>query len=133
MYMVTQLVKMLFLATFFPLGEDREDDMVEEEEVPFVFLTEFLKLTVDLVDLVGLGLIIQRVAGKGQVKVLVAGLGWAFAELVLTRVVFLWVGARGIEFDWKYIQKSLDANISLVSEDLELLLGPIWGIFSAIF
>ena len=27
---------------------------------------------------------------------------------------FLQVGARGIEFDWKYIQKSLDSNVSLV-------------------
>lgn len=68
----------------------------------------------DLVDLFGLYLVIQRVAGKGQVKVLVAGVGWAFAELVLTRVIFLWVGARGIEFDWKYIQNSFDANISLI-------------------
>lgn len=68
----------------------------------------------DLADLVGLYLVIQRVAGKGQVKVLVAGLGWAFAELVLTRVIFLWVGARGIEFDWKYIQNSFDANINLM-------------------
>ena len=37
-------------------------------------------------------------------KILVAGLGWAMAELVLTRLVFLWVGARGVEFDWRYIQ-----------------------------
>lgn len=26
----------------------------------------------------------------------------------------LWVGARGAEFDWKYIQKCLESNISLV-------------------
>ena len=64
----------------------------------------------DLADLIGLYFVIQRVAGKGQVKVLTAGLGWAFAELVLTRVIFLWVGARGIEFDWKYIQNSFEAN-----------------------
>merc|ERR1712008_497807 len=32
----------------------------------------------------------------------------------LTRVIFLWVGARGIEFDWKYIQNSFEANISLL-------------------
>ncbi len=25
-------------------------------------------------------------------KILVAGLGWAMAELVLTRLIFLWVG-----------------------------------------
>ena len=79
-----------------------------------IFLQEFLKLTVDTADIVGLYLIIQRVAGKGQVKVLVAGLGWAFAELILTRIIFLWVGARGIEFDWKYIQNSFDANINLI-------------------
>ena len=68
----------------------------------------------ELADLIGLYFVIQKVAGKGQVKVLVAGLGWAFAELVLTRVIFLWVGARGIEFDWKYIQNSFDANINLL-------------------
>jgi hypothetical protein len=30
------------------------------------------------------------------------------------RFLPLWVGARGIEFDWKYIQMSLDSNIALV-------------------
>lgn len=33
----------------------------------------------------------------------------------LLRCLPLWVGARGIEFDWKYIQMSFDSNISLVS------------------
>jgi len=120
-YMVTQLVKMLFLATFFPItsiggGGDDDDIFREDPEQPmaFDFLTEFLKLTVDLGDLVGLYLVMQRVAGIGQVKILVAGVGWAFAEFLLTRVIFLWVGARGIEFDWKYIQKSLDSNVNLV-------------------
>ncbi len=74
-----------------------------------------MKATVDLADLLGIYLIMQRVSGKGMVKVMVAGLGWAFAELLFTRVIALWVGARGIEFDWRYMQKSLDANISLVS------------------
>ena len=34
------------------------------------------------------------------------------------RCIPLWVGARGIEFDWKYIQMSFDSNISLVSKVL---------------
>ena len=42
--------------------------------------------------------------------------GWASAELVMTRLLPLWVGARGVEFDWKYLQMSFDANISLVRE-----------------
>lgn len=40
--------------------------------------------------------------------------GWATAELSMTRLLPLWVGARGMEFDWKYMQMSFDANISLV-------------------
>lgn len=110
MYMLTQLTKMLFLATFFPMPDTEEEEAVQK----FDFMHDFFRATVDLVDLVGIYLIMQRVAGKGSVKILVAGLGWAMAELVLTRLVFLWVGARGVEFHWRYIQKSLDANISLV-------------------
>jgi len=60
----------------------------------------------------------SRIAGKGHTKVLIAGLGWAGAELVFSRLLVLWVGARGTEFDWKYIQKSFEANISIVSKYL---------------
>lgn len=112
-YIITQLAKMVFLATFFPTSEDDDDPHIDKE-IPFDALTEFMKLTVDLADLIGLYFVMQRVAGKGQVKILVAGVGWAFADFLLTRVIFLWVGARGIEFDWKYMQKSFDANIDLV-------------------
>ena len=38
LYMCTQLLKMLFLATFFPAGEmDEEEDIEGDQEVPFVF------------------------------------------------------------------------------------------------
>ena len=90
-YTITQLAKMLFLvketnkkgikeqgvtkaisfqATFFPEEWDDEPEDVPVDldlDVPFVFITEFLKVTVDLVDLIGLHLVMQRVAGKGQV------------------------------------------------------------------
>jgi len=33
----------------------------------------------------------------------------------------LWVGARGIEFDWKYIQMSLDSNIALVEKKTSMI------------
>ncbi len=47
-------------------------------------------------------------------QILTAGLGWSFADFLLTRVLFLWVGARGVEFDWRYLQKSFESNLSLV-------------------
>ena len=31
------------------------------------------------------------------------------------RFLPLWVGARGLEFDWRYIQMSLDSNITMVT------------------
>lgn len=46
-----------------------------------------------------------------------AGIGWAGAEILLTRILLLWVGARGTEFDWKYTQKCLESNINLVSNN----------------
>ena len=36
--MVTQLVKMVFLATFFPMSDD-EDDVYLDKEIPFDALT----------------------------------------------------------------------------------------------
>ena len=57
-----------------------------------------LQATVDMADLVGIYLVMSRVSGKGSVKVLIAGLGWAFAELVLTRLVTLKVKERLFEF-----------------------------------
>merc|ERR1719402_2083162 len=101
---------MMFLATFFPMPELEED----EREQNFDLVNDFFRATVDIADLIGIYLVMQRVSGRGSVKILVAGLGWAMAELILTRLVFLWVGARGVEFDWRYIQKSLEANISLL-------------------
>lgn len=40
-----------------------------------IVFQEFLRSTVDLADLVGLHLVMTKVAGKGELKVLVAGVG----------------------------------------------------------
>ena len=48
-------------------------------------LQEMLKCTVDLADLVGMYFVMSRIAGRGQLKFMVAGIGWATAELVMTR------------------------------------------------
>lgn len=103
LYLFVQFCKMLILATFFPALDDSKFDV----------LVEFMKTTVDLGDLIGLYIAMTRIAGKCEIKYLIAGVGWASAELIMTKFFPLWTGARGVEFDWKYIQMSLDANISL--------------------
>ena len=101
--MFVQFCKMLILATFFPAVDDSKFDVI----------VEFLKITVDIGDLVGLYLAMTKIAGKCEIKYLVAGVGWASAELIMTKFFPLWTGARGVEFDWKYVQMSLDSNIAL--------------------
>ena len=41
-------------------------------------------------------------------------IGWGSADFLGTRLLPLWFGARGSEFDWIYLQNSLDCNINLV-------------------
>lgn len=77
-------------------------------------MQEILRCTIDVADLLGLGIVLSRIPGKGHSKLITAGLGWATAEVVLSRGLLLWVGARGAEFSWLYIQKCLESNISLV-------------------
>ena len=38
-YMITQLMKMLFLATFFPTSDDDDDDANFDKEIPFDAIT----------------------------------------------------------------------------------------------
>ena len=85
----------------------------------FLPFQEFLKATVDLLDLAGIYLVLSGIPGKGHAKIVTAGVGWGGAELLLTRGLLLWVGARGAEFHWKYIQKCLESNINLVSRRLK--------------
>uniref|UniRef100_T1JHP0 BOS complex subunit TMEM147 n=1 Tax=Strigamia maritima TaxID=126957 RepID=T1JHP0_STRMM len=117
-YVITQLGKMLILATFFP-STDRGFGID--------LIGELLKSTVDLADLAGLHFVMTKIVGKGEVKFLVAGIGWATAELLLTRCFPLWVGAKGLEFDWKYIQLSFDSNINLVQHITTATLVWLWS------
>lgn len=124
-YMFTQLGKMLVLATFFPDSSTDSGidlvgvccEMLNDYQMQKFKLNfqEFLKSTVDLADFAGLYLVLTSIPGKGHSKVLTAGIGWATAEVILSRALLLWVGARGAEFDWIYIQKCLESNILLVS------------------
>ena len=51
----------------------------------------------------------------------------------MTRLVPLWVGARGVEFDWKYIQMSFDANVSLVSNQFASAQDNFFQAFQVLF
>lgn len=94
---------MLILATFFPESLSSSQS----------YLAEFLRSSVDIIDLLGIALVLSKIPGKGHSKLISIGLGWATAELVFSKGLLLF-GARGAEFSWIYIQKCLEANILLV-------------------
>uniref|UniRef100_A0A8R1EQ12 BOS complex subunit TMEM147 n=1 Tax=Caenorhabditis japonica TaxID=281687 RepID=A0A8R1EQ12_CAEJA len=75
-YLLTQLAKLLILATFFPALDGDG----------FSILPEFLKSCADIVDVIGLHLLLANfLAGKGEVRIVVGGLGWGFAHSVAHR------------------------------------------------
>ncbi|CAJ0943000.1 unnamed protein product, partial [Mesorhabditis belari] len=104
-YLLTQLAKLLLLATFFPASDPSEG---------FAFVSELLKSSADIVDIVGLHLIIGYfMTGKSEVRFMTAGVGWAFANSIASRIVLFWVGARGTAFSWRYIQSAIDSSSDL--------------------
>ena len=72
--------------------------------------------TVDLVDYIGIYLAVTKVVGKGEMRIMVTALGWGTAQIIGTKLLPLWMGARGTEFDWKYIQSAFTSNIDLVRD-----------------
>jgi len=106
-YVITQLAKMIFLATFLPTSEVHYD---------FDFTTELVRTLVNIGDLIGAHFALNAAGGsyEGDMKILGTGLGWATAESVFVRLAPLWIGARTLEFSWNYIQTSLEANINLL-------------------
>lgn len=70
---------------------------------------------------------LSKIPGKGHSKLVSVGLGWATAELVLSRGLMLWVGARGAEFSWIYIQKCLESNILLIQHLATTTLVWLWS------
>ncbi|KAG2470695.1 G3P2 dehydrogenase, partial [Polypterus senegalus] len=111
-YLFVQLCKMLFLATFFPTWEGGAG--------VYDFVGEFMKATVDLADLLGLHLVMSRNAGKGEYKIMVAAMGWATAELIMSRL-FVHVFVLG---SWTalLVKAVLTGSISLCSLFLYIML-----------
>ncbi|VDP39701.1 unnamed protein product [Heligmosomoides polygyrus] len=84
-YFLTQLIKLLLLATFFPATDAEE----------FTVLPELLKSSADVVDVIGMHIVMTHLLnGKGEVRFLVGGLGWGAAHSVASSFILFWVGAR---------------------------------------
>lgn len=106
-YLVTALIKLVCLATFLNVPDNDSFDPYQE----------MLKASIGFVDFAGLYFALTQLTHRNisqNHKFQAVGLGWAFADAVLHRLLPLWVGARGLEFTWDYILQGLEANANLV-------------------
>ena len=112
---------MVVLATFFSSSEGGSGSNVD-------YNVEIMKGTMDLLDFVGLYVVMQRlrVTGQGNLKILAVALGWGCTELICTQLLPLWVQARGLEFSWVNVQTALASNISLLQHITRAGLVWLW-------
>jgi hypothetical protein len=105
----TQFVKMLLIATFIPISNGGDVSQLD-------WIQEFLKMVIACVDILGMYLLFKLRVGpsNNECRILGNGLGWAVGEAVLQRFMPLWLGSRGLEFDWKYMQMYILSNINMV-------------------
>ncbi len=76
---------------------------------------EILKTILNISDIVCIYWALQSAKKiQGNDRPLGVGLGWAFAESLASRFVFMWIGARSFEFDWSYLGMALEGSFSLV-------------------
>ncbi|KAF6776388.1 hypothetical protein AHF37_02427 [Paragonimus kellicotti] len=90
-YGLTQMLK-FFLATLTP----HDYDFNSQNN----FL--FFELPGAVIELLVIFFIIRRLSARNEFGVLVASMGWSLAALFATSYIPIWVGAKGIEFDWRY-------------------------------
>lgn len=105
-YGASQLLKMIFLATFAP--------SLDEGSV-FSIFQELLKAVGCGADVLGLYFLFRYVRGGDRdSRILDISLGWVLAEAVFQRCLPLWFASRQIEFSWLGLQIAIDSNISFV-------------------
>ncbi|PAV83033.1 hypothetical protein WR25_02568 [Diploscapter pachys] len=104
-YFLTQLIKLLLLATFFPASDSEE----------FALLPELLKSSADFIDVIGMHLVMTYfLVGKGEVRFMSGGLGWGAAHSLASRLLPFWVGARASAFSWRWIQQACSSSSDLI-------------------
>lgn len=58
--------------------------------------------------------------------------GWALFESLAQFLLPLWIGARGMEFSWEYIEMGIDSNVNLVGPaELSWPVAHCGSVFSA--
>ncbi len=102
-FVLSQLAKMLFLATFLP-------DAAEGVGL----FSQIVRTVVAAADVAAFAVAFRYARGDPRGRVLGIALGWNFGEIVFRRVALFWLGAWSSEFSWSYLCAALDSNAALL-------------------
>ncbi|TGZ66362.1 hypothetical protein CRM22_005357 [Opisthorchis felineus] len=103
LYGITQLTR-FFLATLVP------------HHLELTVQNNFLFFDVPgaLIELVVVYFSVRRASSRSEFSILASSIGWATASLLSTKYIPIWFGTKGLEFDWRYICLSYQANLEMV-------------------
>ena len=74
-----------------------------------------IKSSIDIIDYFVIHYRLEHLTGSnGFHKIFSTGLAWSAAEILCTRSLMLWTGARGFEFDWTYLRNSFESNLIII-------------------
>nr|CAH8830644.1 unnamed protein product [Trichobilharzia regenti] len=77
-----------------------------------------------LLEIFVISLIVRGTFCRNEFNVIASSLGWSVSSLVATKYIPIWVGTRGLEFDWSYLCLSYEANLDLV--DTFVVFYTVW-------
>ncbi|CAH8436498.1 unnamed protein product [Heterobilharzia americana] len=77
-----------------------------------------------ILEIIVISMIVRGSLCRNEFGVIASSLGWSISSLVATKYVLIWVGTRGLEFDWSYLCLSYEANLDLV--DTFVVFYAIW-------
>lgn len=100
-YVVTQLTKMILVATF--LGNFGHEEFTFTQEA-FIFFAH-------ATDLIGIHKALQKVKKDTKSKTMAVGLGWACSDALFTCALPIAFAASGTEFRWETIYMCVDVNV----------------------
>eukprot|EP01133_Synstelium_polycarpum_P005931 gene5931-6870_t len=94
----------MLLATFLP----------SFDSTVFSTYQEVIRIVNGLVDVFAIHTLLQMTHAPKDVRAIGIGLGWAYADAIMVRLVPLWIGAFPLEFSWSHLIHSLESNTSSV-------------------
>lgn len=114
-YLATMLIKMILWASLLHAGEEEASD---GRAAPFDAKQEALKAALGmLADVAGLYYALVHVSYRSisfEHKFQAVGLGWSLASTVTGRLLPLWFGAAGMEFQWTWLREAAQSNVELL-------------------